>query len=92
MCVQAGAQVTPPGAAGLPASAATSAASPTPFPKSDAVLPTAKRQNRWGPFRGRVVDAATNDPIAGAAIIVFWKKPVPELAGAMMSFTTPVGR
>ena len=74
MCVQVGAQVTPPGATGSPASAATPAASATPFPKSDAVLPTGTRENKWGPFEGRVVDAESGDAIAGAAVIVHWMK------------------
>ena len=87
MCVQAGAQVTPPSGTGSPASAATPpAASATRFPKSDAVLPTGTRENRWGPFEGRVVDAESGDAIAGAAVIVFWKKPVPELGGGHDEF------
>jgi len=87
MCVQAGAQVTPPSGTGSSASAATPpVASATRFPKSDAVLPTGTRENRWGPFEGRVVDAESGDGIAGAAVIVFWKKPVPELAGGHDEF------
>ena len=75
MCMQAGAQVTPPSGTGSPASAATvPTPSATPFPKSDAVLPTGKRENRWGPFEGRVVDADTGEGIAGAAVIVHWMK------------------
>jgi hypothetical protein len=57
LAVTAGAQVTPPSGTGSPALRATTpAASATPFAKSDAVLPTGTRENRWGPFEGRVVD------------------------------------
>lgn len=41
--------------------------------RSEAVLPTGKRENQWGPFEGRVTDAESGDAIAGAAVIVFWK-------------------
>ena len=87
MCVQAGAQMTPPSGSGSPALMATTPAAPaTPFPKSDAILPGGGSENRWGPFEGRVVDAESGDAIAGAAIIVFWMKPVPELGGGHDEF------
>jgi len=35
-----------------------------------------ERENQWGPFEGRVVDAESGNAIAGAAVIVFWKKAV----------------
>jgi len=35
-----------------------------------------ERENHWGPFEGRVVDAESGGGIAGAAVIVFWKKAV----------------
>lgn len=77
MCVQAGAQVTPPSGTPSPALRARTLAVPaTPFPKSDALLPTGTRENKWGPFEGQVVDAETGQGIAGAAIIVHWMKPM----------------
>jgi len=77
ICAQAHAQGTPQGATESPPVPATpSAASAKEFPKSAAVLPTGKTENQWGPFEGRVVDAESGEAIAGAAVIVFWKKAV----------------
>ncbi len=32
---------------------------------------------KWGPFRGQVVDVETGQPIAGAAVLVIWWKIIP---------------
>src|SRR3972149_3119809 len=31
----------------------------------------------WGPFRGRIADVETGEPIAGAAVLVVWYEMVP---------------
>ncbi len=33
---------------------------------------------KWGPFRGRIVDADTGEPIPGAAVVVVWMEHVPN--------------
>ncbi len=34
----------------------------------------AAAQEKWGPFRGQLVDVETGQPIAGAAVLVIWWK------------------
>lgn len=41
---------------------------------------------KWGPFRGRVVDIETGEPIAGAAVLVVWFEMVPSLAHTTRKF------
>jgi len=36
---------------------------------------------QWGPFRGRVVDAETGEPISGAHVMVTWMREPPSLHG-----------
>jgi hypothetical protein len=36
--------------------------------------PARKPPSQWGPFRGRVVDFHTDEPVAGAAVIVVWQR------------------
>src|SRR5262245_22135155 len=62
--------------AGEAATDAGVASTPTAMPKSDAVLPRSKEENKWGPFEGRVVDAETGAGIMGAAVIVFWRRSI----------------
>lgn len=38
----------------------------------------AEGDQKWGPFRGRIVDVDTGQPIAGAAAIVVWLRNVPN--------------
>jgi len=33
---------------------------------------------KWGPFRGRIVDMETGEPIAGVAVLVVWWENVPN--------------
>jgi len=71
------------------ASASLTPAAPrasVPPPHSDAVLPTGAAENKWGPFEGRIIDAETGRGISGAAVIVLWKKAVPEPAGGHEEF------
>jgi len=72
------AQANPAATGGGAQPRSTPAAVPSPFPKSDAVLPTGKHENVWGPFEGRVVDAETQRGIAGAAVILLWLKDIPN--------------
>jgi len=37
----------------------------------------AHAREKWGPFRGQLVDAETGAPIAGAAVLVVWYEAVP---------------
>src|SRR5262249_29218645 len=37
------------------------------------------RENKWGPFEGRVVDAQSGDGILRAAVNVMWMRAVPDL-------------
>jgi len=37
---------------------------------------TVEAREKWGPFRGQLVDSETGQPIAGAAIIVVWYEAV----------------
>ena len=34
--------------------------------------PPAQALDKWGPFRGRIVDVETGQPLAGAAVLVIW--------------------
>lgn len=36
-------------------------------------------QEQWGPFRGQVVDAETNEPLAGAHVMALWVREPPSL-------------
>jgi len=47
--------------------------------RSEALLPSGGGENKWGPFEGRVVDAANGESIVGAAVIVFWMRAVPTV-------------
>ncbi len=46
----------------------------------------AAAQEKWGPFRGQVVDVETGQPIAGAAVLVIWWKVIPNPAGGTEKF------
>jgi hypothetical protein len=37
----------------------------------------AEALEKWGPFRGQIVDAETGQPIAGAVVLVVWWEAVP---------------
>lgn len=37
----------------------------------------AQALEKWGPFRGQIVDAETSEPIAGAVVLVIWWEAVP---------------
>ena len=39
---------------------------------------TAGAVEKWGPFRGRIVDVETGEPIAGVAVLVMWWENVPN--------------
>lgn len=39
---------------------------------------TSAADEKWGPFRGRIVDVDTGQPIAGAVAIVVWLRDVPN--------------
>ncbi len=39
---------------------------------------TSAADEKWGPFSGRIVDADTGQPIAGAVAIVVWQRNVPN--------------
>lgn len=41
---------------------------------------------QWGPFRGRVVDAETGKPIAGAYVMVLWVRERPALLHLSYTF------
>jgi hypothetical protein len=41
---------------------------------------------KWGPFRGQLVDVETGQPIAGAAVLVTWWKVIPNPAGGTEKF------
>lgn len=41
------------------------------------LLPKPGAAEKWGPFRGRVVDIDTGEPIVGAAALVVWLEAVP---------------
>jgi hypothetical protein len=40
--------------------------------------PAADAAETWGPFRGRLVDVETGEPIAGAAVLVVWYEMIPS--------------
>ncbi len=44
------------------------------------LAPGADAAEKWGPFRGRIVDVETGEPIPGAAILVVWYEAVHTLA------------
>lgn len=39
---------------------------------------TAGAAEKWGPFRGRIIDVETGEPIAGVAVLVVWWEHVPN--------------
>lgn len=39
--------------------------------------PVTEAAEKWGPFRGQVVDVETGQPIAGAVVLVVWWEAVP---------------
>lgn len=41
-------------------------------------LDRADAAEKWGPFRGRIVDVETDEPIAGVAVLVIWWENVPN--------------
>lgn len=41
-------------------------------------VPEASALEKWGPFRGQIVDGETGVPIAGAAVLVIWRENVPN--------------
>lgn len=54
---------------------------------------------KWGPFRARIVDVETNEPIAGVAVLVIWWESVPNPVQGQRRFfdsretvTDPEGR
>jgi hypothetical protein len=42
-----------------------------------AQAPAEGADEQWGPFRGRVVDADTGEPIPGAVAVVIWLRVIP---------------
>ncbi len=41
---------------------------------------------KWGPFRGQVVDVETGQPVAGAAVLMSWWRVIPNPAGGTEQF------
>ena len=41
---------------------------------------------KWGPFRGRIVDVETGQGIEGAVVLAVWDKVFPTVAGTMSEF------
>ena len=50
------------------------------------VLEIAEAGEKWGPFRGRIVDVETGQGIEGAVALAIWEKVFPTVAGTMSEF------
>lgn len=50
------------------------------------VLSTAQAEEKWGPFRGKILDAETGQPIPGAVVLMIWFKLVDVLIQTKTEF------